>query len=162
MRAIMVPAVAALLFLAGLMSVPGDLWQRVGLTNAAPALILSAGTPANDLPFVMQRAVRLPFVVDPADTRRGPYSDVPINFHGGNELIHSPFHTKGRFCGQCHDVSTPTYTKMADGTYALNTLGSPHPTAQADEMFSVLMGEDVESRRNFIQQNARDVRFLDI
>ncbi len=34
--------------------------------------------------------------------------------------------------------------------------------AQADEMFSVLMGEDVEARRNFIQQNARDVRFLDI
>lgn len=34
--------------------------------------------------------------------------------------------------------------------------------AQADEMFSVLMGEDVELRRNFIQQNARDVRFLDI
>ncbi|WP_234351719.1 toprim domain-containing protein, partial [Thermobifida fusca] len=34
--------------------------------------------------------------------------------------------------------------------------------AQADEMFSVLMGEDVESRRAFIQRNARDVRFLDI
>ncbi len=34
--------------------------------------------------------------------------------------------------------------------------------AQADEMFTVLMGEDVESRRNFIQRNARDVRFLDI
>ena len=34
--------------------------------------------------------------------------------------------------------------------------------AQADEMFSVLMGEDVESRRNFIQRNAHDVRFLDI
>ena len=34
--------------------------------------------------------------------------------------------------------------------------------AQADELFSVLMGEDVESRRTFIQQNARDVRFLDI
>jgi len=34
--------------------------------------------------------------------------------------------------------------------------------AQADEMFSVLMGEDVESRRAFIQQNAKDVRFLDI
>ena len=34
--------------------------------------------------------------------------------------------------------------------------------AQADEMFSVLMGENVESRRSFIQQNARDVRFLDI
>ncbi|MGQ0629917.1 MAG: DNA topoisomerase (ATP-hydrolyzing) subunit B [Sporichthyaceae bacterium] len=34
--------------------------------------------------------------------------------------------------------------------------------AQADDMFSVLMGEDVESRRNFIQRNAKDVRFLDI
>ena len=32
--------------------------------------------------------------------------------------------------------------------------------AQADEMFSVLMGEDVESRRSFITRNARDVRFL--
>jgi DNA gyrase subunit B len=34
--------------------------------------------------------------------------------------------------------------------------------AAADEIFSVLMGEDVESRRNFIQKNAKDVRFLDI
>ncbi len=34
--------------------------------------------------------------------------------------------------------------------------------AAADEIFSVLMGEDVESRREFIQRNARDVRFLDI
>ena len=34
--------------------------------------------------------------------------------------------------------------------------------AAADELFSILMGEDVESRRNFIQRNAKDVRFLDI
>jgi DNA gyrase subunit B len=34
--------------------------------------------------------------------------------------------------------------------------------AVADELFSVLMGEDVESRRQFIQRNAKDVRFLDI
>jgi DNA gyrase subunit B len=34
--------------------------------------------------------------------------------------------------------------------------------AQADEMFSVLMGEDVEARRSFIQRNAKDVKFLDI
>jgi DNA gyrase subunit B len=34
--------------------------------------------------------------------------------------------------------------------------------AQADEIFSVLMGEDVEQRRSFIQRNAKDVRFLDI
>ncbi|MBO0898600.1 DNA topoisomerase (ATP-hydrolyzing) subunit B [Cellulomonas sp. zg-ZUI222] len=34
--------------------------------------------------------------------------------------------------------------------------------AAADEIFSVLMGEDVEARRAFIQRNAKDVRFLDI
>jgi DNA gyrase subunit B len=34
--------------------------------------------------------------------------------------------------------------------------------AAADEIFATLMGEDVESRRNFIQKNAKDVRFLDI
>jgi DNA gyrase subunit B len=39
---------------------------------------------------------------------------------------------------------------------------SVEDAAQADQLFSTLMGEDVESRRNFIQRNARDVRFLDI
>ncbi len=34
--------------------------------------------------------------------------------------------------------------------------------ATADELFSILMGEDVEARRGFIQRNAKDVRFLDI
>jgi DNA gyrase subunit B len=34
--------------------------------------------------------------------------------------------------------------------------------ALADGIFTTLMGEDVESRRKFIQRNAKDVRFLDI
>ncbi|MFB7472443.1 DNA topoisomerase (ATP-hydrolyzing) subunit B [Kitasatospora sp. NPDC056184] len=34
--------------------------------------------------------------------------------------------------------------------------------ARADELFSILMGEDVEARRSFIQRNAKDVRFLDV
>ena len=34
--------------------------------------------------------------------------------------------------------------------------------AIADEVFAVLMGDDVEQRKHFIQQNAKDVRFLDI
>ena len=34
--------------------------------------------------------------------------------------------------------------------------------ARADDLFSVLMGEDVEARRTFIQRNAKDVRFLDV
>ena len=34
--------------------------------------------------------------------------------------------------------------------------------AIADSVFATLMGEDVDARRTFIQQNAKDVRFLDI
>ena len=34
--------------------------------------------------------------------------------------------------------------------------------AAADEIFSVLMGDDVVARRSFITKNARDVRFLDV
>ena len=34
--------------------------------------------------------------------------------------------------------------------------------ALAEEIFSTLMGEDVEQRKNFIQKNAKDIRFLDI
>jgi DNA gyrase subunit B len=34
--------------------------------------------------------------------------------------------------------------------------------AAADRVFSMLMGDQVEPRRNFIEQNARDVRFLDV
>jgi DNA gyrase subunit B len=32
----------------------------------------------------------------------------------------------------------------------------------ADQVCSVLMGDDVEVRRRFIQTNAKDVRFLDV
>ena len=34
--------------------------------------------------------------------------------------------------------------------------------AGADELFSILMGDDVVARRSFITRNARDVRFLDV
>jgi len=39
---------------------------------------------------------------------------------------------------------------------------SVEQAALADEVCSVLMGEDVELRRQFIQSNAKDVRFLDV
>jgi DNA gyrase subunit B len=39
---------------------------------------------------------------------------------------------------------------------------SVEQAALADEVCSVLMGDDVEMRRHFIQTNAKDVRFLDI
>jgi DNA gyrase subunit B len=34
--------------------------------------------------------------------------------------------------------------------------------AGADAIFSKLMGDQVEPRRQFIEQNAKDVRFLDV
>mgnify|MGYP002652448882 CR=1 FL=1 len=41
-------------------------------------------------------------------------------------------------------------------------VGRGADAAAADETFSILMGEDVTARRNFITRNAKDVRFLDI
>jgi DNA gyrase subunit B len=39
---------------------------------------------------------------------------------------------------------------------------SVEEAAKADEVMSILMGDDVEERKKFIQHNAKDVRFLDI
>ena len=81
------------------------------------------------------------YVIDPRDVRRGPFSDVPVNFHGqslaGEKvwLITSPFHSKSEFCGTCHDVSNPVFTKNGNGQYQLNTLNTPHPTQQPADMF---------------------------
>ena len=52
-------------------------------------------------------------------------------------------------------------TTMDPGSRTLLQV-SVEQAAIADEVCSVLMGEDVEARRGFIQQNAKDVRFLDI
>jgi DNA gyrase subunit B len=52
-------------------------------------------------------------------------------------------------------------TTMNPGTRTLRQV-TLDDAATADELFSVLMGEDVEARRTFIQRNAKDVRFLDI
>ena len=35
-------------------------------------------------------------------------------------------------------------------------------TGADDHTLSILMGDDVEARRNWIQHNAKDVRFLDV
>ncbi len=52
-------------------------------------------------------------------------------------------------------------TTMDPGTRTLLQV-TVEQAAIADEVFSVLMGDDVESRKHFIQTNADDVRFLDI
>ena len=58
------------------------------------------------------------------------------------------------------------YDELGDTTMDANRRTllqvSVEQAAIADEIFSVLMGDDVESRKQFIQSNAKDVRFLDI
>ena len=89
----------------------------------------------------------------PADRgrhRRGPQGPAAA---GRRAAVQGPRRDeRRRSCG------TPRWTRPA-GCCCQVTLDD---AAQADELFSVLMGEDVEARRSFITRNAKDVRFLDI
>jgi DNA gyrase subunit B len=49
-----------------------------------------------------------------------------------------------------------------DDTYRTLLRVNVEQAALADEVLSILMGEDVESRKHFIQTNAKDARFVDI
>ena len=73
-------------------------------------------------------------VIDPQDTRRAQYDDVPANYHGvdqfGEEirLITSPYHQESQFCGSCHDVGNPLFHKNKSGDFVLNKIGVEGPT----------------------------------
>ena len=41
-------------------------------------------------------------------------------------------------------------------------LAQRYDAQKADELFTILMGDDVAARRSFITRNAKDVRFLDV
>jgi len=75
------------------------------------------------------------YVVDFFDRRRGPFDLGPDFFFHDWEL--SPFHQKSAMCATCHDVSNPAFTEMPDGSYALNALDTPHPSANKYDMFPV-------------------------
>ncbi|MBX3354327.1 MAG: hypothetical protein KF724_01360 [Phycisphaeraceae bacterium] len=81
------------------------------------------------------------YVVDPRDVRRGPFDDVPLNFHGISELgepvdlITSPFHQKSEFCGTCHDVSNPVFVLQPNGTFAISRMNEAHPSLDGHDMF---------------------------
>ncbi len=67
-----------------------------------------------------------------------------------------------RFKGLGEMNATELWETTMDPTSRLLLQVTLDDAAQADELFSVLMGEDVEARRSFITRNAKDVRFLDI
>ena len=76
--------------------------------------------------------------------------------HEGRKIEVSRFKGLGEMDWQELGVTT-----MAPDTRSLLQV-SVDDAAIADEVFSTLMGDDVPSRRTFIQENAHDVRFLDI
>lgn len=91
---------------------------KPGISPVEDLPILSA---LNDVPQFYTNAA---FVLDPSGTRRGPRQDAqPLH-----ELLYSPFHTSGDFCGTCHDVGNVAVTLQPDGTYRYNTIGEPSPT----------------------------------
>jgi DNA gyrase subunit B len=67
-----------------------------------------------------------------------------------------------RYKGLGEMNSSELWETTMDPARRLLRLVTLDDAATADELFSVLMGEDVEARRSFIVRNARDVRFLDI
>jgi hypothetical protein len=92
------------------------------------------------------------YVIDPDDSRRGPFPfdgvtmDPPYvraNYHyypGTGEqtpIIESPYHTTSQFCGTCHDVSNPAFTRQSNGSYTLNPIGEAHPTGDPYDMFPI-------------------------
>ncbi|MCE2881017.1 MAG: dockerin type I domain-containing protein [Planctomycetaceae bacterium] len=120
--------------------------RAVNPTLGAGSAVGYPGDPAQpDVPIISALAAQglIPqghgnarFVIDPADVRRGPFSDVPENLHGQDtRLITSPYHRSSEFCGTCHDVSNPLYSKNAKGEYVLNPLGAAHPTQEPHDMF---------------------------
>lgn len=60
-------------------------------------------------------------VIDPQARRRGPFSDTVAP----HQVLSSPFHRSGEFCGTCHDVSNPVFERTGAADYA------PGPLDQA-------------------------------
>jgi hypothetical protein len=95
--------------------------------------ILSALAKAGTLPGPGMRTNGT-YVVDPRDSRRGPFDDIPVNYHGV-PLHFSPFHSTGEFCGTCHDVSNAITVRRQDGSWGLDAPGAPHASGDAYDMF---------------------------
>jgi hypothetical protein len=101
-------------------------------------------SPTNDVPLLT--SLSFPgtnygngmFVIDSTGLRRGPYSDASA----GHASLGSPFHRTAQFCGTCHDVSNPAFTKDGAGVYQPNTFDaasstfSPHFIAPVERTFS--------------------------
>jgi hypothetical protein len=108
----------------------------VSPTNDLPIL--------NALPFDGTNYGNGMFVIDPNGLRRGPYTNSVL----GHDSLGSPFHRTAAFCGTCHDVSNPAFTKDENGVYQPNAFNapsatfSPHFMAPVERTFSEWLASD--------------------
>ncbi|MDD5141408.1 MAG: Ig-like domain-containing protein [Verrucomicrobiales bacterium] len=116
--------------------------------------VYTAGvSPTNDVPILAALSFAGTnygngmFVIDSTGLRRGPYTNATL----GHDAIGSPFHRSAAFCGTCHDVSNPAFTKDNDGVYQPNTFDaasttfSPHFMAPVERTFSEWLNSDYAS-----------------
>lgn len=87
---------------------------KPGISPAIDTNILAALTfPGTDYGNAM-------YVIDPNSVTRGPYA----NAAAPHLFAASPFHRSAAFCGTCHDVSNPAFTRNAQGIYQPNSFNT--------------------------------------
>jgi hypothetical protein len=78
------------------------------------------------------------YVIDPSGSQRGPFT----NAVAPHSFTASAFHRSSAFCGTCHDVSNPAFTRDAQGVYQPNTFDqstpsmSPHSAGVVERTYS--------------------------
>jgi len=86
---------------------------KPGVSPAEDSAILAA-LPAGDLPLTYANGQ---YVVDPQPRKRGPFADALAP----HPFLESPVHRTSEFCGTCHDVSNPVFTRTGAVDYAPGT-----------------------------------------
>ncbi|HEU4724369.1 MAG TPA: FlgD immunoglobulin-like domain containing protein [Candidatus Eisenbacteria bacterium] len=70
------------------------------------------------------------YVTDPDPRKRGPFSDTVAP----HAVVTSSFHKTGDFCGTCHDVSNPVFTKVGEADYAPGPLDAPPASMDSQQL----------------------------
>ncbi len=73
------------------------------------------------------------YIADANNAKRGPFTDAAAR----HQIFYSPFHQDSSFCGTCHDVSNPVYSKDSGGAYVPNSFDTAAPNFAPYTMFPI-------------------------
>lgn len=105
------------------------------------SMAYGSGTYAKDQVYLSQ-VIPIPgttangmYLADANNAKRGPFTDAV----GRHQMLYSPFHSQSDFCGTCHDVSNPVFTRAntTDPDYLPNAMGQPTESFNLRHMFPV-------------------------